>query len=252
MKKSILIIDNDKASIRLFEILLHRHGYTTIVSIDGMDTLQLAQKYRPDLIIMDIKLPSISGIELTKILKENGDLSNIPVLAVTSHALVGDEQSILKAGCDGYLSKPISVSSFLIEIKKHLGLRIFNIIAPLKTGHEEIDSEHEEIVLLLNEFTNSQDAGDSQACADKLTEIFETLKTHIKNEERIMEEHGYNGLEVQKKKHVGMINKLDDLILSWNTENNKSSFTEHLRLLFIEDFFDDDMAFADHLQLVNY
>ncbi len=113
MAKIILIVEDDELSMKLATDLLQAHGYDTLQSVDGKDTLQLAREHHPDLIIMDIQLPEISGMEYTKMLKADEGLKDIPVLAVTAFALKGDEEKILEAGCDGYIAKPISVPLFL-------------------------------------------------------------------------------------------------------------------------------------------
>ena len=88
------------------------------VSDDGKDILQLAREHHPDLIIMDIKLPEISGLEYTKMLKADNELKDIPILAVTAFAMKGDEEKIRAAGCDGYIAKPISIPHFLETVEK--------------------------------------------------------------------------------------------------------------------------------------
>ena len=118
MPKTILIVEDDELSMKLLTDLLHAHGYDTLHSVDGKDTLQIAREQHPDLIIMDIQLPEISGVEHTKVLKADAALRDIPVLAVTAFALKGDEEKILEAGCDGYIAKPISVPNFLETVEK--------------------------------------------------------------------------------------------------------------------------------------
>ncbi len=118
MPKTILIVEDDFLSMKLSTDLLHAHGYDTLHSVDGKDTLQIAREQHPDLIIMDIQLPEISGVEHTKMLKADEELKDIPVLAVTAFALKGDEENILEAGCDGYIAKPISVPHFLETVAK--------------------------------------------------------------------------------------------------------------------------------------
>ena len=113
MPKTILIVEDDGMSMKLATVLLQAHGYDTLQSVDGKDALQLAREHNPDLIIMDIKLPEISGMERTKMLKADDELKDIPVLAVTAFAMKGDEEKILEEGCDGYIAKPISVPHFL-------------------------------------------------------------------------------------------------------------------------------------------
>ncbi len=118
MPKTILIVEDDDLSMKLATDLLHAHGYDTLHSVDGKDALQLAREHHPDLIIMDIQLPEISGVEHTRMLKVDEALKDIPVLAVTAFALKGDEEKFLEAGCDGYIAKPISVPHFLETVEK--------------------------------------------------------------------------------------------------------------------------------------
>ncbi len=113
MAKTILIVEDTELNMKLLNDLLQAQGYDTLQSVDGKDTLQLAKEHHPDLIIMDIQLPEVSGMEYTKMLKADEGLKDIPVLAVTAFALKGDEEKILEVGCDGYIAKPISVPHFL-------------------------------------------------------------------------------------------------------------------------------------------
>ena len=120
MPKTILIVEDNDQNMKLFNDLLQAHGYETVQTMDGRDVLQLAHKHRPDLIIMDIRLPEISGLEVTKMLKAEDELKGIPVIAVTAFAMKGDEQKFREGGCDGYIAKPISVPTFLETIAKFL------------------------------------------------------------------------------------------------------------------------------------
>lgn len=251
MRRTVLIVDDDRISIKLFERVLQSHGLETIVSIDGSDTMELARDHHPDLILMDICLPHISGIELTKMLKADSELSNIPVLAVTANAMKHDKEDILEAGCDGYISKPVFILDFITEIKANLNLGKFRIINSLKTGHKQIDYEHEQIMSLLNEFDSFQDEENDHFCETKLTELLEMMKKHIRTEEMIMDEHGYDGLATQKKEHANMIGTLEKLISSWNSESYASNFTEALTHIVIEDFFCGDLDFAQYYQAAN-
>ena len=97
----------------MFHDLLDAHGYKTLQTRNGMEALSLAREHRPDLILMDIQLPEVSGLEVTKWLKEDDQLRKIPVVAVTAFAMKGDEERIREGGCEAYISKPISVSMFL-------------------------------------------------------------------------------------------------------------------------------------------
>lgn len=118
MHSKILIVEDDVLSMKLETELLQAHGYDINQSIDGKNTLHLARKYHPDLIIMDVRLPEVSGLEYVKRLKDEEDLKDIPVLAVTALVMNGDEEMCLEAGCDHYISKPFSVPNFLETIAK--------------------------------------------------------------------------------------------------------------------------------------
>lgn len=116
--KTILIVEDNELNMKLFNDLLEAHGYGVIQTRDGLSALELARENRPDLILMDIQLPEVSGIEVTKWLKEDDDLRHIPVIAVTAFAMKGDEEKIREGGCEAYISKPISVVSFLETIDR--------------------------------------------------------------------------------------------------------------------------------------
>ena len=120
MSKTILIVEDNELNMKLFNDLLQAHGYNTLLAKDGRVVLEMARKNRPDLILMDIQLPEISGLEITKMLKADDDLCAIPVVAVTAFAMKGDEQKIRNGGCDGYIAKPISVASFLQTVSRFL------------------------------------------------------------------------------------------------------------------------------------
>jgi len=106
--------------MKLFNDLLQAHGYQTLQTKDGREALKLARDNRPDLILMDIQLPEISGLEITRLLKADDELKAIPVIAVTAFAMKGDEEKIREGGCEGYIAKPISVASFLQTVAKFL------------------------------------------------------------------------------------------------------------------------------------
>jgi two-component system cell cycle response regulator DivK len=120
MSQTILIVEDNELNMKLFNDLLQAHGYRTLQTKDGREVVELTRKHRPDLILMDIQLPEISGLEITKMLKADDDLRHIPVVAVTAFAMKGDEQKIRSGGCDGYIAKPISVASFLQTVSKFL------------------------------------------------------------------------------------------------------------------------------------
>ena len=121
MTKTILIVEDNELNMKLFHDILDAQGYATLQTKDGMEALDLAREHRPDLILMDIQLPEVSGLEVTKWLKEDDDLRKIPVIAVTAFAMKGDEERIRQGGCEAYISKPISVPKFIETIKSYLG-----------------------------------------------------------------------------------------------------------------------------------
>lgn len=119
--KRVLIVEDNELNMKLFHDLLEAHGYATLQTRDGMEALKLARQYRPDLILMDIQLPEVSGLEVTKWIKEDEELKVIPIIAVTAFAMKGDEEKIREGGCEDYLAKPISVTKFLQAVQKYLG-----------------------------------------------------------------------------------------------------------------------------------
>ena len=122
MPKTVMIVEDNELNMKLFRDLLEAHGYRTVGTRDGFKVPDLARKRRPDLILMDIQLPEISGLEVTKWLKEDPELQAIPVVAVTAFAMKGDEERIRECGCQAYLSKPISVPKFIDTVRSFLGL----------------------------------------------------------------------------------------------------------------------------------
>jgi two-component system cell cycle response regulator DivK len=121
MAKTVLIVEDNELNMKLFHDLLEAHGYSTVGTRSGVEALDLARKHRPDLILMDIQLPEVSGLEVTKWLKDEDALRHIPVVAVTAFAMKGDEERILAGGCEAYLSKPISVAKFIETVRQFLG-----------------------------------------------------------------------------------------------------------------------------------
>lgn len=121
MPKTVMIVEDNELNMKLFNDLLESRGYTVIQTRNGMEALDLARAHMPDLILMDIQLPEVSGLVVTKWLKDDDQLAHIPVIAVTAFAMKGDEERILQGGCEGYISKPISVSHFLETIAQYIG-----------------------------------------------------------------------------------------------------------------------------------
>jgi two-component system cell cycle response regulator DivK len=117
MPKTVLIVEDNELNMKLFHDLLQANGFNTIETRNGIEALDLARKHKPDLILMDIQLPEVSGLEVTKWIKEDDELKSIPVVAVTAFAMKGDEERIREGGCEAYLSKPISVAKFLETVR---------------------------------------------------------------------------------------------------------------------------------------
>ncbi|MDB5513223.1 MAG: two-component system response regulator [Enterovirga sp.] len=120
MKKTVLIVEDNELNMKLFGDLLEAHGYATLRTGNGIEAIDLARAHRPNLIIMDIQLPEVSGLDVTRWIKEDEDLRSIPVIAVTAFAMKGDEERIREGGCEAYLSKPISVAKFLETVRTYL------------------------------------------------------------------------------------------------------------------------------------
>lgn len=120
MKKTVLIVEDNELNMKLFNDLLEANGYATLKTKSGVEAITLARAHRPDLILMDIQLPEVSGLEVTRWLKDDEELRVIPVIAVTAFAMKGDEEKIRQGGCEAYLSKPISVAKFLETVNSFL------------------------------------------------------------------------------------------------------------------------------------
>jgi len=120
IRKRVLIVEDNDLNMKLFNDLLVAHGYGTLQTKDGTEALALARQFRPDLILMDIQLPEVSGLQVTQWIKSDDVLRSIPVIAVTAFAMKGDEEKIRDGGCEAYIAKPISVSSFLKTVERFL------------------------------------------------------------------------------------------------------------------------------------
>ena len=118
-KKTVLVVEDNELNMKLFHDLLEAHGIDTIETRHGRDVMELARDNKPDLILMDIQLPEISGLDVTKTLKQDEELKHIPVIAVTAFAMKDDEKKIREGGCEDYISKPISVTHFIETIRKY-------------------------------------------------------------------------------------------------------------------------------------
>jgi len=118
--KTVLVVEDNELNMKLFHDLLEAHGYNILQTKDGIDALRIAREEHPDLILMDIQLPEVSGLEVTRWIKEDDSLKEIPVIAVTAFAMKGDEEKIRDGGCEAYISKPISVAHFIETVQRFL------------------------------------------------------------------------------------------------------------------------------------
>ncbi len=121
MPKTVLVVEDNELNMKLFHDLLEGIGYNIVETRNGLEAIDLARKHKPDLILMDIQLPEVSGLEVTKWIKEDDELRAIPVIAVTAFAMKGDEERIRQGGCEAYMSKPISVGKFIETVKSYIG-----------------------------------------------------------------------------------------------------------------------------------
>jgi two-component system, cell cycle response regulator DivK len=121
MSKTVLIVEDNELNMKLFNDLLETRGCKIVQTRSGVEAVELARLHRPNLILMDIQLPEVSGLQVTQWLKDDEELRAIPVIAVTAFAMKGDEEKMLQGGCEAYLSKPISVAKFFETVDHFLG-----------------------------------------------------------------------------------------------------------------------------------
>lgn len=114
----VLIVEDNELNLKLFHDLLMIQKYDVVVSKDGLNIMDITTKEKPDLILMDIQLNEVSGIDLIKLLKKNSTTKHIPIIAITAFAMKNDEAKISKSGCDMYISKPVSIDNFFSAINK--------------------------------------------------------------------------------------------------------------------------------------
>jgi CheY-like chemotaxis protein len=120
MKKKILVIEDNQQNLYLIRYLLEDCGYEVFEAMDGKEGIEMAASIGPDLILLDIQLPRMDGYAVAHELRKNNELAGIPIVAVTSYAMVGDRERILAAGADGYIEKPIDPEIFVEQIKEHI------------------------------------------------------------------------------------------------------------------------------------
>ena len=116
----VLLVEDNPVNLELFQDLLELEGYEVVSAITGHEAIEIAKTEVPDIILMDIQLPEMDGWEATKILKKTPETREIPIIALTAHAMEGDREKALNLGCDSYISKPINTRTFISDIKKVL------------------------------------------------------------------------------------------------------------------------------------
>ncbi len=137
LDKTVLVVEDNDINMKLLHDVLEVHGYNVLQAKDGMEGWRIAREHRPDLILMDIQLPSISGLEATKRLKADETLKSIPVIAITAFAMAGDKEKFLEGGCDAYIPKPISLPNFLQTVERFAN-RIVSEEKPRQSGVKTI------------------------------------------------------------------------------------------------------------------
>jgi two-component system cell cycle response regulator DivK len=120
MKPEILVIEDNEQNRYLVTFILEKHGYRVIQARDGREGIELAERVKPTLILLDIQLPGMDGYAVARELRSNPAFDKVPIVAVTSYAMVGDREQILAAGCNGYIEKPINPETFIDEVEQHL------------------------------------------------------------------------------------------------------------------------------------
>jgi len=123
MKGNILVIEDNEQNLYLVTFILERHGYEVIQARDGRTGIRLAGRVKPALIILDIQLPEMDGYAVARELRNTPALDGVPIVAVTSYAMVGDRERVLAAGCAGYIEKPINPDTFMAEVERYLPAR---------------------------------------------------------------------------------------------------------------------------------
>jgi two-component system, cell cycle response regulator DivK len=151
--QKILIVEDNELNLKLFCDLLRAHGYEVDPCRDGREAVARAREFAPELIVMDIQMPHISGLELIEQIKADAELKPIPIMAVTAYAAKGDEERIRDAGAEGYVSKPISVLKFVEAVRTLLASREEEDAPPTEKAYEEVRD------LPAGDFPNSDEAG---------------------------------------------------------------------------------------------
>ena len=131
MKSRILVIEDNEQNMYLITFILEKHGYEVIQARDGRSGIESALASGPDLIVLDIQLPEMDGYTVARQLKADSRSKTVPIVAVTSYAMVGDRERVLEAGCTGYIEKPINPEIFMSQIEEFLPAKMY------KKGHEK-------------------------------------------------------------------------------------------------------------------
>ncbi len=116
MKKRVLVVEDNEVNRELVKEILEMQSYNVLLAVDGEEGIQIAKEQKPDLILMDIQLPKIDGLQAIRILKADDSTKDIPIIALTAFAMKGDEGIFLEAGCEAYIPKPISIKNFISTI----------------------------------------------------------------------------------------------------------------------------------------
>lgn len=120
MKGNILVIEDNEQNLYLVRFILEKNGYAVYAAMDGQAGIDMAEQLKPDLILLDIQLPVMDGYAVARNLRAKPLLAHIPIVAVTSHAMVGDRDKAIASGCNGYIEKPINPDTFMSEVELHL------------------------------------------------------------------------------------------------------------------------------------
>ncbi len=123
MKPKVLLIEDNDYNIYLLTFILEHNGYEVFRARDGLEGIRLSREVKPDMILLDIQLPEMDGYAVASRLRSDSTFADIPIIAVTSHAMVGDREKTIEAGCTCYIEKPINPDTFIMEIEKHLPRR---------------------------------------------------------------------------------------------------------------------------------
>lgn len=118
--KNVMVVEDNEKNRKLMRVILKAKGFNVIEATTGEEALGILKNQKPDIILMDIQLPGVDGLTLTKQIKADATCSVIPIIAVTAHAMKGDEQKILDAGCDGYISKPVNTQELPSIVEKYM------------------------------------------------------------------------------------------------------------------------------------